>query len=117
MSSSASSASSLLHYQHFLIVGTAFLSVWYVLLLQLHPQQDHHQHSSKHAHHDDHYYKLLITYAPLWLIIGLGIYALSSVIYGTLTFHDTPEAAEELEQQIQQAKQEMIQRGIINPSK
>jgi hypothetical protein len=53
----------------------------------------------------------------LWGIVCLGLYALSSVIYGTLNFKDTPEASKELEQQIQDAKQEMTKRGIIKPNK
>jgi hypothetical protein len=90
----------LLHYQQFLVVGVAFLAVWYILL------QRHHTAES-----------VLITYLPLWGIVCLGLYALSSVIYGTLNFKDTPEASKELEQQIQDAKQEMTKRGIIKPNK
>jgi dolichyl-phosphate mannosyltransferase polypeptide 3 len=90
----------LLHYQQFLVVGVAFLAVWYILL------QRHHTAES-----------VLITYLPLWGIVCLGLYALSSVIYGTLNFKDTPEASRELERQIQDAKQEMTKRGIIKPNK
>jgi hypothetical protein len=124
MPSSISSFSSLLHYQQFLIVGILFMSVWYALLLQQQQKQKQHQDQPQttedsadyYNYNNYYYYHILITYAPLWLIVGLGWYALLSVMYGTLTFHDTPEAAEELEQHIHEAKQEMIKRGIILPS-
>jgi heme/copper-type cytochrome/quinol oxidase subunit 2 len=110
-SSSSSSSLNLLHYQQFLLVGIVFVSVWYALLLQQRQQQQH----QEQLHPD--YNTIVITYAPVWLIISLGLYAVFSVIYKTLTFHDTPEAATELEQHIQQAQQEMIKRGIIKNEK
>ena len=84
----------MLHYQQFLIAGLLFLAVWWGLL---------------------HYYKdvAAVAFLPLWAIVALGVYAVGSVVYGTLSFKDTPEASRELEQQIQEARQEMTKRGII----
>ncbi|KAG7344939.1 dolichol-phosphate mannosyltransferase subunit 3 [Nitzschia inconspicua] len=92
---------SLLHYQQFLVAGIVFLSIWYAALRQQEQQGDTSNNS------------IFITYAPVWLIAFLGLYAVSSVLYGTATFKDTPEAAKELEQQIKEAQEEMTKRGII----
>jgi biopolymer transport protein ExbB/TolQ len=92
----------MLHYQQFLLAGVAFLAVWYVAALQ-YQSKDHHNNNNI----------VLVTYAPIWLVILIGLYALFSVIYGTMTFTDTPEAAQELEQQIQEAQREMTKRGVI----
>ena len=56
---------------------------------------------------------MLIRYLPIWVILLLGLYAASSVIYGVIVFKDTPEAAAELDRQIIEAKQEMTKRGVI----
>lgn len=57
--------------------------------------------------------KVLIDFAPIWGIGLLGIYALSTIAYNVMTFNDCPEAAEELEKQIKEAKAEMKKRGVI----
>ena len=55
-----------------------------------------------------------IDFAPLWAIVALGVYAVSSVLYGVATFRDCPEAATEIEQQVVEAKKELKRRGIIS---
>jgi preprotein translocase subunit SecY len=92
----------MLRYQQFLLAGVAFLAVWYVAALQ---------YQSKDNHNNN--IMMLVTYAPIWLVMSIGLYALFSVIYGTMTFKDTPEAAQELEQQIQEAQREMTKRGVV----
>eukprot|EP00536_Pseudo-nitzschia_multiseries_P008263 jgi/Psemu1/305613/fgenesh1_kg.208_\ len=83
----------LLRYQLFLGAAVAFLSVWVALLEPgSHP---------------------LVRYAPVWAIVGLGIYAAGSVVVGTLSFRDTPEAAAEIDRQVLEARAEMTKRGII----
>ena len=83
----------MLRYQLFLAIGVLFLSVWYAAL-QL--SQDP-----------------LVLYAPIWATLLLGVYAVSSIAIGVCNFKDTPEAAAEIEQQVQEAKVEMAKRGII----
>ena len=88
----------LLRYQIFLTYGVAFLSVWYYALLNqtewnLPP--------------------LLVTFAPLWAIIVLGVVLLTRLILGVLAYQDCPEAAKEIEEQITEAMAEMKKRRII----
>ncbi len=85
----------LLRYQIFLAIGIAFLSIWLTLI-----------NGSDSSNP-------ITLYAPVWAIILLGLYAVGSVILGLMSFKDTPEAAAEIERQIQEAKAEMKKRGII----
>ena len=85
----------MLHYQQFLIAGLLFSAVWWGLL--------------QTAYKDSSF----VTFLPLWAIVALGVYAVGSVVYGTLSFKDTPEASKELEQQIKEAKLEMTKRGVV----
>lgn len=56
--------------------------------------------------------KLLIQLLPLWILVALAIYALTSILYGLATLGDFPEAAVELEKEIREAKAAMKKRGI-----
>jgi dolichyl-phosphate mannosyltransferase polypeptide 3 len=95
----------LLRYQIFLAYGGAFLALWYAALLN---QETIVEASIFPVSTTE----LVVRWAPLWGIVALGLYALISVIYGLLTFEDCPEAAFELERQIQEARTEMKRRGI-----
>ena len=55
--------------------------------------------------------EILITYLPIWSIIALGLYALSSVLYRVATMGDFPEAADELSTQILEAKEKLKTAG------
>ena len=83
----------MLRYQLFLSIGIAFLSVWYAAL----------QWSSAPW----------ISYAPVWAIVALGGYALSCITIGLINFKDCPEAASEIERQVEEAKASMVKRGVI----
>lgn len=95
----------LLRYQIFLAYGGAFLALWYAVLLS----QEAIVEASMFPVTTT---ELAVRWAPLWGILALGLYALMSVIYGVLTFEDCPEAALELERQVQEARAEMKRRGI-----
>jgi len=83
----------MLRYQVFLSIGVLFLSIWYaVLKISSSP---------------------LVLYAPLWAIVLLGVYAVVSIGIGLANFKDSPEAAAEIERQVQEAKAAMKKRGII----
>ena len=108
----------LLRYQIFLVYGAVFLAAWWMLLSRL-PSS-----SSAGGEDDDEGEQtvgsstaetILIRFLPVWTILLLGVYAASSVIYGVITFKDTPEASAELDRQINEAKQEMTKRGVIKP--
>lgn len=90
----------LLRYQIFLVYGVLFLAFW----LGAKTNQD--ETTGPAA-------KIFVDFGPLWALVILGLYALSTIAYNVMTFNDCPEAAAELEQQIKEAKKEMKKRGII----
>ncbi len=55
---------------------------------------------------------LLVRYMPLWAILSLGVYALSSVIYCVSTLDDRPDAASESTTEICQAKESLRAAGF-----
>nr|CDJ93013.1 Dolichol-phosphate mannosyltransferase subunit 3 domain containing protein [Haemonchus contortus] len=58
-------------------------------------------------------FRHLLLYAPIYAVIFLGIYALTSVIYGVATFNDCPGAKEELMREIKEAQDDLRKRKII----
>jgi Dolichol-phosphate mannosyltransferase subunit 3 (DPM3) len=92
----------LLRWQVFAAYGATFLAIWYYAL-------NNKQEWSANVIKLD----LLIDFGPLWAILVLGIYAVSSVVVGVVKFRDCPEAAVELNQEIAEAKAELKRRGII----
>ncbi|XP_018565987.1 dolichol-phosphate mannosyltransferase subunit 3 [Anoplophora glabripennis] len=54
----------------------------------------------------------LILYSPLICLVLFGLYAATVVIYRTLTFNDCPEAAEELQREIIEAREELTRLGF-----
>jgi hypothetical protein len=95
----------LLRYQVFLAYGGAFMALWYAAL----QNKDAIMEATGFPVATD----LAVQWAPLWGILGLGLYAAISIIYGLLTFEDYPEAAAELERQVEEARAEMKRRGIL----
>ena len=89
-----STMGALLRYQMFLGIGVLFLSIWYAGL-QTSPENP------------------MVLYAPVWAVLLLGIYAVGSIAIGLANFKDFPEAAAEIDRQVQEAKAEMKKRGII----
>lgn len=95
----------LLRYQIFLGYGVSFLAVWYAalenkpLIITTIPI------SSEAA-------DLMIHYAPLWLVVGLGLYAVFTIGFRVATFSDCPDAAAEIEVQAKEAIIEMKKIGV-----
>lgn len=90
----------LLRYQKFSAAGIAFLALWYGAL------------QSK----DDNttfMMNILITYAPIWLVLAVGGYLFIILVTGVLSFQDCPEAAKELDQDVAEAKVDLKKRGIL----
>ena len=83
----------MLRYQVFLSIGIAFLSVWYSALQWSRAPW--------------------IVYAPVLAIVALGGYALSCITIGLINFKNCPEAALEIERQVEEAKASMVKRGVI----
>ena len=55
---------------------------------------------------------VIITYLPLWALIMLGIYALTSVLVRVATFEDCSDAGVELGREIEEAKLRLEKRGF-----
>lgn len=89
----------LVRYQIFIGYGATFLAIWIDAL--------------KYVEEDAPVRSLLIRWAPLWAVLLLGIYALGSVLHGVVQTRDVPEAAEELEAEIAEARAEMKRKGIM----
>ena len=86
----------LLRYQTFIAIGLSFLSIWLALIKS-----------------SDAPVGPLVLFAPVWSVILLGLYAISSIVLGLITLKDTPEAAAEIERHIVEAKAEIKKRGIV----
>ncbi|CAK3818821.1 dolichyl-phosphate mannosyltransferase polypeptide 3 [Lecanosticta acicola] len=54
----------------------------------------------------------VIPVLPLWALVSFGSFLLFKLGYGVLTFNDVPEAHEELQAQIQQARADLKKRGV-----
>lgn len=94
----------LLRYQVFLAYGGVFMALWYAALQH---EEEIMQASSYPAATE-----LAIRWAPLWGIAALALYASVVIGHGMVTFQDFPEAIEELERQVVEARAEMKRRGI-----
>ncbi|KAK1738305.1 dolichol-phosphate mannosyltransferase subunit 3 [Skeletonema marinoi] len=97
----------LLRYQLFLSIGILFIGLWKASITRLATIQ-----KTLSTSIDPSTTKILVIYLPIWAIILLGIYALSSVLYKVATFGDCPEAAVELSGQIEEAKQKLTKQGF-----
>lgn len=49
---------------------------------------------------------------PFWAIVSFGAFLLAKLGYGVFSFHDVPEAHDELLKQIEQAKTDLRKRGV-----
>lgn len=49
---------------------------------------------------------------PLYLLVSFGCYSLATVGYRVATFNDCEEAAKELQQQIEEAKEDLRKKGL-----
>jgi Dolichol-phosphate mannosyltransferase subunit 3 (DPM3) len=94
----------LLRYQIFLSYTAALFAFW-AIALGSNGGFDHFQLKTSTD--------IVLVFIPVWGLITLGIYLLSLLIYGVMTYRDCPEAARELESEIKEAKTEMKRRGII----
>ncbi|KAL7516197.1 hypothetical protein ACHAWX_001239 [Stephanocyclus meneghinianus] len=96
---------SVLRYQLFLSLVILFLSLWKSALNNIVSLQRALPFSpSANA--------VIITYLPLWALIMLGIYALTSVLVRVATFEDCSDAGVELGREIEEAKLRLEKRGF-----
>eukprot|EP00980_Cylindrotheca_fusiformis_P004567 scaffold977_cov128-Cylindrotheca_fusiformis.AAC.3 len=56
---------------------------------------------------------VLVSFAPVWILGALALYAVVSIGHGVVICKDAPGAAREIEIQVEEAKREMKRRGII----
>lgn len=99
----------LLRYQIFLSYGIVFIAIWQTLLKQ---EDTVIKSASEKLNIPSFHLRILIEYAPIWLIVSLGVYAVSSIGISMLNFKDCPEAAAEIDQQVKQAKAELTKMGV-----
>jgi Dolichol-phosphate mannosyltransferase subunit 3 (DPM3) len=92
----------MLRYQIFVAYGVAFISAWYNYGL-----------SKKEDYSLSPAVNLLVTFAPIWAVLALGIFLLARLILGVLAYQDCPDAAQEIDRQIVEARVEMKRRKII----
>ena len=91
----------MLRYQVFLTYGVAFVSAWYYGL-------------RKKAEFDTPpVLDVLVAFAPVLAIVGLGIFLLARLMLGVLAYQDCPDAAREIDRQVVEARTEMKRRKII----
>ncbi|XP_067626600.1 dolichol-phosphate mannosyltransferase subunit 3 [Eurosta solidaginis] len=58
-------------------------------------------------------WKWEIQLLPLVLLVLFGAFSATVVLYRTFTFNDCPQAAKELQQQIEEARKDLISRGFV----
>ncbi|XP_017462440.1 PREDICTED: dolichol-phosphate mannosyltransferase subunit 3-like [Rhagoletis zephyria] len=58
-------------------------------------------------------WELEIQLLPIVLLVLLGAYAATVVLYRTFTFNDCPQAAKELQQQIEEARKDLKEKGFV----
>jgi len=56
---------------------------------------------------------VVVNYAPLWLIVALGLFAAFSIIQGVIELADCPEATKEVNRDVKEARVAMEKQGII----
>jgi len=111
----------LLRYQIFLVYTVGLISLWISLrgqkpfILQIVSSWIPQANTRRQSQNDPYetIISLSIDYAPILFIFGLGVYAFISIAYGVFVLRDCPDASKELEKQIQDARRDLIQRGII----
>ena len=101
----------MLRYQIFLSYAALFLALWIPILMK---RDDIFVIMNKMTPGlvSEEIISSLITYAPIWGILCLGIWALFKVIHGVIICKDCPEAAQELEGHVKSAKIELAKRGL-----
>ncbi len=87
-----------LRYQLFSIYGIVFVGLWVAL---------------KSSDGKGSVAAMIINYAPVFLILGLGVYALVSIVHGVINLKDCPEAAVEVEKDVKEAKAAMTKKGVL----
>lgn len=95
----------MLRYQLFLGYGVAFAAVWYAALQRKGEIVSTLGTSAPLT-------SMVVDYAPMWAILVLGVYAVLSVAYRVATMADYPDAAEEIDMQVKEAKAALIKMGV-----
>jgi Dolichol-phosphate mannosyltransferase subunit 3 (DPM3) len=102
-----------LRYQVFLSYGVAFLATWLYCLINKDTIIATAAANITNTPVVQRILDIIITFAPIFAIVLLGIYLLSRLILGVLSFEDCPDAAKEIDTQIAEAKTEMKRRKVI----
>ena len=103
----------LLRYQVFLTYAIAFLAVWYCAYTRLLPHRGDDDWGEQPPPQPTPWWWWAVALAPAWAVAALAAWLLARLILGVLSYRDCPEAAQELERQIEEARAEMKRRKII----
>ncbi|XP_036395594.1 dolichol-phosphate mannosyltransferase subunit 3 [Megalops cyprinoides] len=57
-------------------------------------------------------YREVVWPMPVYFLVAFGCYSLATVGYRVATFNDCEEAAKELQAQIQEAKSDLVKKGL-----
>mmetsp|Transcript_15209 Transcript_15209/g.33096 ORF Transcript_15209/g.33096 Transcript_15209/m.33096 type:complete len:98 (-) Transcript_15209:300-593(-) len=95
----------MLRYQLFLAYGIAFAAVWYGAMQRKVDISNALGMSPAHT-------SMAVDYAPIWAVLVLGVYAGLSVAYRVATMADYPDAAEEIDMQVKEAKAALMKMGV-----
>ena len=84
----------LFRYQLFCLYAFLFIGLWLVLRSEVNGNA-------------------VINYAPLWLVAAIGVFAAYSIVQGVANLKDCPDAAKEVERDVQEARVAMKKKGVI----
>jgi dolichol-phosphate mannosyltransferase subunit 3 len=57
--------------------------------------------------------ELAVALLPLWALLSFGLYSAVTILWGLLTFPTCPEAAQELAEEVEQARKDLRKRGVL----
>jgi len=108
-----------LRYQIFLACLVLFLQLWYTAVANIgHIKSYLHLDDVEAVYDTDNNVAVVIIdtvvrYLPLWAIMALGMYALGSVLLRVYTMADRPDAALEMTNEIEVARDKLRSAGFV----
>eukprot|EP00568_Trieres_chinensis_P009360 CAMPEP_0183294954 /NCGR_PEP_ID=MMETSP0160_2-20130417/3085_1 /TAXON_ID=2839 ORGANISM="Odontella Sinensis, Strain Grunow 1884" /NCGR_SAMPLE_ID=MMETSP0160_2 /ASSEMBLY_ACC=CAM_ASM_000250 /LENGTH=103 /DNA_ID=CAMNT_0025456347 /DNA_START=133 /DNA_END=444 /DNA_ORIENTATION=- len=98
----------LLRYQIFLAYGLTFVAFWRAAL----KEQESLTNALAPLGIEGTHISAVVKPMPIWAIVALGLYGIASVGYGVATFSDCPDAAEEIDRQVKEARVALEKKGV-----
>ena len=54
-----------------------------------------------------------VAFLPLWALLAFALYSAGCIVWGLITFPTCPEAALELQREVQEARADLRRRGVL----